>query len=394
MSFNNLRKHITKRVIYIGLNVLACLVFCILVLGQHASGFFWGSSSASTTANSILQAADIKLELTDYSENQVINFLDTKPAIQNQIDLLTEIDSFNEQEGIDEFFTAWCIDNLPVENNDELIESETAAQFSILQRSYTFKNISKAPVYFRIDRAGVTNGMNIALAAFWNRGVGTEQSVFPYDSESGFYYHRAPLFVGQDITITFIAFILNTGGASGSFDFRPVFAEIIQATNNAVFMAEGWKSFAPELMQYVAIAPEDITDGGGGGDLEQDNDDPIKNGGNNGEGNGQGNNGGTNNGGTNNGNGNEQGNNGGTNNGGTNNGNGNEQGNNGGTNNGGTNNGNGNEQGNNDETNNNGGDIGNENGQNENEQANNSLNDLSENNEVSYNSEVDSGVLE
>jgi hypothetical protein len=225
----------------------------------------------------------MSLELTEETWKQVYNFQDTWDAVDIQLNLQKqlvkeaepgqEIIYLDEQEALDEIFTTWCLENLLTEDvKGFTAEVPSAAWFSLIQRSYTFKNYSGIPVYFKINRAALTNGMNIALAAFTSRGAGTAQSAFPYEPESGFYYYKEPLFVGQDITITFIALILDSSGESGNFDFRPGHAEIIQATNNAVYMADGWKNFADELVSYLLAEQSVISDTDTGTDTSTNTD--------------------------------------------------------------------------------------------------------------------------
>ena len=243
-----------RRLVYVGLNALACLVLGALLLGQPASAFLWATNTVSISGDSVILSAGLKLELSEATEKQVFNFKNTREVIDVQKELQNEIKIFNlqeKQDTLDEYFAEWCLDNLLADENSIFTGAGTASWCSMIERSYTFRNVSDIPVYFRINRAAVTNSMDITLATFWNRGKGTPYQKFDYDFNSGFYYHRTPLFVGQDITITFVAMILDTGGISGNFDFRPDFAEIIQATNNAVFLAEGWKNFAGELVPYT-----------------------------------------------------------------------------------------------------------------------------------------------
>ena len=342
--------------IYAGVNILACFVFCalVLVLGKSASAFLWATNSVSVDGVTIA-AADIRLELTGSTDKLIRNFKTSAAGAQS--DLIDAIGSLTGQAAIDEYFAKWYLDNL---DNDYFEHTDLAVQYSILQRGYTFKNASQIPVYFRISRAVVSNGMDIALAAYWSNDSGTTLNIFDYDEASGFYYLKFPLSIDQEISVTFVAMILDASGGGDSFDFSPGFAEIIQAVNSAVFMADGWRNFADKLLYVAPISGsdddsdiDDDTDMDNDTDSDMDNDTDIDTDmdndsdsdndtdtdtdDDNGNGNGNGNNGGTNNGGTNNGGTNNgNGNNGGTNNGGTNNG----GTNNGGTNNGGTNNGN------------------------------------------------------
>jgi|GEM_PF-2608540 len=253
-----------RKYIYIGLNVVVSLLLFVLVLISPASAFLWATSYAtSSIGDTDLANATVSLDLIETSEKQILNFKDTPAAIEAQVDLLGYVDSLKEQTAVNEYFTAWRLSDLLAEGNSYFEEAEAASQFSILQRSYTFKNSSSIPVYFRINRAVLTNDdIDMTLAAFWSMDDGETLDSFAYEPISDCYYLKAPLLTDDQITVTFAAMILDTGDASGSFDFVANFAEIIQATNNAVYMAKGWQYFAKEFLPYDT--EEDDKDNPGG----------------------------------------------------------------------------------------------------------------------------------
>ena len=258
------RARLSRKFIFAGVNALSGVVLCALVLvftlGEPVFAFIWATNSASTSGDVII-AADVNLELIDVAEKQIKNFLSADAATKAQVELLSNIGSSATQEATDGYFAEWCLSNLLEGDKGYLESAEAACQYSILQRSYTFKNESRMPVYFRINRASVTNGMDIALAALWNRGGSTPYNSFCYDAESDCYYYKEPLFAGQEIMVAFAALILDTSEiGGGNFDFRPDFAEIIQSTNNAVFMVEGWANVAEQLTPYITSQP--ANDGG------------------------------------------------------------------------------------------------------------------------------------
>jgi len=249
------RGYIRRKYIYVSLNVVVAALFFALVLASPASAFLWVTNSVSTSlGDSTLAGATVSLELIEQSEKQIMDFQNSPAAIKTQVDMLGYVSSLKEQAAIDEYFTAWCLSDLLPDGKSNFKAAESVARFSILQRSYTFKNASSIPVYFRINRAILTNDdIGLTLAAFWSMDGGETLDSFDYEPFSDCYYLKAPLLIDEEITVLFAAMVLDTGEASGSFDFRANFAEIIQSTNNAVYLADGWQYFAKEFLPYSPL---------------------------------------------------------------------------------------------------------------------------------------------
>ena len=243
-----------QRRIFIGINIAVSLLFVALVfalfLGDFASAFLWAKSTVSAETEAFYSSL-VSIEVENATEKELKNFSDALPAINAQITLMDALNIRQTTEAKDEYFTQWCKDNL---EKDYFKETAAAARFSLLQREYMFRNESTIPVYFRIDRATVTNGMDITLAAFWSMDDGVTQNIFAYDALSGSYYIAEPVDTGiKKIAVSFTAMVLNTGEDPGSCDFGADFAEIIQVTNNAVFLASGWHNFADKLTPYLLV---------------------------------------------------------------------------------------------------------------------------------------------
>ena len=141
----------------------------------------------------------------------------------------------------DDFKKLWYENNV----YDNYLEDTTAPhKGGIVIKTYTFKNNSNIPVYFRIPEPTV-NDVAYSAVVFIDGD---------YVIDSGYYYLLDPI----DPTVTtfevtviaYIPFLANIGIDVSDLDIKITGtgeAEIIQAPNNAVYFHDDWKKVADQL---------------------------------------------------------------------------------------------------------------------------------------------------
>ena len=149
---------------------------------------------------------------------------------------------------------------------------------SILEAKYSFNTLGLAtiPVYFRISETALVDA-NTGLATDFEHGttylaslIGTKADASKVvelfgsliEGADGYYYCPVPLSpeYGWEIEVINLAYIFGAANSDPALHGQfvkfagvggPVTAELIQATNNAVYMADGWKAVAADLVPYV-----------------------------------------------------------------------------------------------------------------------------------------------
>ena len=119
---------------------------------------------------------------------------------------------------------------------------------------YPFTMNSDIPVYFKVkwDLTGYNDVINQAVV-YWSED---SNEWIPMRAAPGNYYYIPEPFPSgkyEEINLLFLVdFSEYDEDANDMSSFpAPGFAEIIQATNNAVFQHEEWKEFAHEFIPYI-----------------------------------------------------------------------------------------------------------------------------------------------
>ena len=115
----------------------------------------------------------------------------------------------------------------------------------VVIKTYTFKNESNIPVYFRMKKPAIKD--DAIKAAFFVKT--NKHTIY-----KGHYYLIEPLGSGETVEIkvtAYIPFLANIGVAASDFDIEIEYAEIIQATNNAVYFHDDWKDIAMLFESYI-----------------------------------------------------------------------------------------------------------------------------------------------
>ena len=124
----------------------------------------------------------------------------------------------------------------------------------LIRKEYTFKNVSSIPVYLRVSAPEVRGDIN-ASAHFINFQDGQDAHVF-LDAGDGFIYWRDAIEPDYTVSIEVIAYVPHRGnediGNPIKADIFVEYAEILQATNHAIFYAEGWR----EVAEKGVFAPQ------------------------------------------------------------------------------------------------------------------------------------------
>ena len=119
----------------------------------------------------------------------------------------------------------------------------------VVRKKYTFKNDSSIPVYFRMKAPQANNNL-INVAYFINNNDMQENG--------GYWYRLEPLNRGEEIEVEVIIYIPMRANIDENdnfiiIPFNAIYAdviikhiEIIQASNNAVYFADGWKEVAEQ----------------------------------------------------------------------------------------------------------------------------------------------------
>ena len=235
----NKQKRIEHRGKRIGAFLWANIVLCVVANALIFSVWFDGTtlawvSSYAAADSTALSTAKLQLDV-DAAGPEILKF--TTGGIGAQLALLGDIEKNPARK--DTIFKDWYLNN--VNSFDALLEKTqgddlAASEHSLVRYQYTFTNDSTVPVYFRIARPE-TADMDIAAAVFL---VG-EAPLAPFECAGGWYYIARPLGAGEEIAVTLTALIFECGE-------EPAFvlgdAEIIQASNNAVYISEDWAHIA------------------------------------------------------------------------------------------------------------------------------------------------------
>ena len=116
----------------------------------------------------------------------------------------------------------------------------------LISKEYTFRNVSSIPVYLRVSTPEVRGGIN-ASAHFVNFQDGPDSRLF-HDAGDGYIYWRDAIEPDGAVNIEVIAYVPHRGNEGVGNPIRAdIFiehAEILQATNHAIFFAEGWREVA------------------------------------------------------------------------------------------------------------------------------------------------------
>ena len=136
----------------------------------------------------------------------------------------------------------------------ELGERNALHVGGLIRKEYTFKNVSSIPVYLRVSVPEVRGDIN-ASAHFINFQDGQEEHIF-LDADDGYIYWRDAIELDAAVSIEVIAYIPHGGnegiGNPVNADIFIEYAEILQATNHAIFYAEGWR----EVAEKGVFAPQ------------------------------------------------------------------------------------------------------------------------------------------
>jgi len=241
------------------LNIVLCLIACALLIITLSMGttFAWFMDRIGLGTDPF-QFAEIIVE--EDRVTQVYNFEDGKSTNDflaahmvfdvNFYGLSFPIDPIVQNSLNDKFIEFW--NNWNVEDRLELY-SDGLKKGAIVRKEYTFTNLSEIPVYLRVHAPKVKME-NINVAAYFINWQGQDASWYVCDI-SNYDYWLNPLQpygdpVDKDkITFEVIAYfpILGNIGVGEPFVDAEVFvqhAEVIQATNNAVFFVDGWREVA------------------------------------------------------------------------------------------------------------------------------------------------------
>ena len=116
----------------------------------------------------------------------------------------------------------------------------------LISKEYTFRNVSSIPVYLRVSAPQVRGGIN-ASAHFISVQDGHDSLIFG-DAGDGYVYWRNVIEPDEAVNIEVIAYVPHRGnegiGNPVNADIFVEYAEILQATNNAIHYAEGWREVA------------------------------------------------------------------------------------------------------------------------------------------------------
>ena len=202
-----------------------CFLMCAaILLGISLRGTFaWFYGEGEESAAGPFTTA--KVELVKTVENVQIFQTNQGQSLFNQIS------NYNND------FYAWW--NAVQSNFTDITASGVIGRGCVVIQSYTFENASNIPVYFRIYKAVLTAAPSVIFGMVFDPN--------PYLAvESGDYcYYLEPLMPppdpfssGDSVTVEFFICIPQN---TPSFSLADWHAESIQATNNAVYFADGWR---------------------------------------------------------------------------------------------------------------------------------------------------------
>lgn len=206
-------------------NALMCAVICVSIfLGLSLRGTFaWFYGDDGGIYGSFSTA---KVQLAKTGENVLIYRSNKGQSLFNQI---------NDYSNICDWWDA-------VKNDFDQVS--VVADGCVVIGTYEFENVSNIPVYLRISKPALASVAGVSFHMTIN--LSDSNPSFMADG-SDYWYYLKPLAsppdsssTGECVTVEFFACIpQNITWSSSLLDWH---AESIQATNNAVYLAEGWNS--------------------------------------------------------------------------------------------------------------------------------------------------------
>lgn len=122
---------------------------------------------------------------------------------------------------------------------------------ALIYGTYTVTNESNVPTYFRLaEQADDLNGIGLVKAVAFN---GSDVYALVYDN--GYYYSPYALAAETEITLVIGAYILgaaNENDVQGTaFSFGGTGVDLIQASNNAVYLDDSWNPATVTFIDYT-----------------------------------------------------------------------------------------------------------------------------------------------
>lgn len=271
-----MKKILSKKMV---LPLVAGVLTTVIAL---AGTFAWFTSSAAATKGDF-KAAKVQLDHT-VGTNNIWNFYPGDPTtIAAQIELEAAVNLPTQAE-VDDAFIAWWNayrgDNFsrwafadettgditpPVPGKVNFLVAPTSTDEVLgADRNFTdlvtpgcfiyrynnFVNTSNVPVYFRVEKPVISGGGALPYAAYLNvEDKGIECALLT-DGGDGYLYFLEPLEAGANVKIMLNAYLRGATGndfQEQTITFGSKGAELIQATNNAVYLS-GWG--APENLVF------------------------------------------------------------------------------------------------------------------------------------------------
>lgn len=137
--------------------------------------------------------------------------------------------------------------------SDDYTDKVTPGSF--IYRHFDFVNDSNVPVYFRVATPTISaNGHVVPYAAFMTIGSNPKYEML-VDGGDGYLYFPQPIEDGATVSLMFHAYL--SGALNGNelqektISFGATGAELIQATNNAVYLEGTWS----DKVDYIPYAP-------------------------------------------------------------------------------------------------------------------------------------------
>jgi len=206
-------------------NALMCAVVCIsIIFGLSLRGTFaWFYGGEESIYGSFSTA---KVQLAKKSENVLVYGTNEGQSL---------FDGINNHSNIYDWWDA-------VKNDFDQVSNVTVG--CVVVGTYEFENVSNIPVYLRISKPELSS---VAGVSFYMTINPSDPNPSLLADGIGYWYYLKPLAPPPDysssgdfVTVEFFACIPQSITWSDALlDWH---AESIQSTNNAVYLAEGWKS--------------------------------------------------------------------------------------------------------------------------------------------------------
>ena len=228
-------------------NLILGIVLCVLCSFTSFSGAYAWFTNFSNMSATGFKMATVNLELHSQSDFEIYNFNSSPFAVNEQKKLFEQGYIIHRKgEFADANFTKWCLEtDISGDTRFQKSSSPQLMSMSVVRRNYTLKNSSNIPVYFKVDKPVINtpNGMEIALSACWSTNVSITPQAFTFHDGS-FFIDRVLTPDVKEITVSYTILVLKLPRVGDTIDINVGYACILQATNNAVFLDEGWKGFA------------------------------------------------------------------------------------------------------------------------------------------------------